>query len=119
MLTTAAWPEASRKWRPSEETIQQPSPREAIGKVFLKLRGKSPLLVGMRCPGKDCSRVENSVSAMGTNLSHGAARLRCEPDYWNRKRNVTSSVVLQGGSARPDSASGITIHCVSREMKRD
>ncbi len=57
MLTTAACPEASRKRRPSAAMIQQPSPREAIGKVFLKLRGKSPLLMGMTCPGKDCSRV--------------------------------------------------------------
>jgi len=66
-----------------------------MGKVILKLRGKSPLRAGMRCPAKDCSRVENSISAMGINLSHGEARLRREPDYWNRMRNVTSSVVLQ------------------------
>src|SRR5229473_437734 len=95
MLTTAACPEASRNRRPSSAIIQQPSPREATGKVFLKWRGKSPLRVGMRCPGKNCSRVENSVSAVGTNLSCGEARLRREPHYWNRKRNVTSSVVLQ------------------------
>ena len=63
MLTTAACPEASRKRRPSEEMIQQPSPREAIGNVFLKWRGKSPLLVGMRSPGKDCSRVESRIHA--------------------------------------------------------
>src|SRR6266566_2408579 len=40
MLTTAACPEASRNRRPSSATIQQPSPREATGKVFLKWRGK-------------------------------------------------------------------------------
>src|SRR6267378_2285265 len=95
MLTTAACPEASRNRRPSSAIIQQPSPREAIGKVFLKLRGKSPRRVGMRCPGKDCSRVENSVSTIEINLHTVGRGLRREPDYWNRKRNVTSSVVLQ------------------------
>src|SRR5882724_2057845 len=40
MLTTAAWPAASRYFRPSEENIQEPSPRTAVGKAFLKLRGK-------------------------------------------------------------------------------
>src|ERR1700674_1067641 len=62
MLTTAAWPEASRKRRPSEVMIPQPSPRTAMGKVFLKLREKSPLFVAMRCPGKDCSRVASARS---------------------------------------------------------
>src|SRR6266446_7684307 len=95
MLTTAACPAASRNRRPSSAMIQQPSPREATGKVFLKWRGKSPLRVGMRCPGKNCNRVENRAIAIGTNLSRGEARLRCEPDYWNHSRNVASSVVLQ------------------------
>src|SRR5713101_7904220 len=117
MLTTAACPEASRNRRPSAETIQQPSPREAIGKVFLKLRGKSPLRVGMRCPAKDCSRVKNSISAIGINLSPGAARLRREPDYWNRKRNVTSSVVLQ--EVVLQDLIPHMVFCVSQEMKRD
>lgn len=40
MLTTAAWPEASRYFWPSDEKIQEPSPRTAVGKDFLKLRGK-------------------------------------------------------------------------------
>src|SRR6266481_33354 len=103
MLTTAAWPEASRNRRPSEEMIQQPSPREARGKVFLKLRGKSLLLVGMRGPGKDCSRVASARSKTrgSGQLPH---KLRAEPrtrvarrgpDYWIRKRNVTSFVILQ------------------------
>src|SRR2546422_5467941 len=98
MLTTAACPEASRNRRPSSAMIQQPSPREAIGKVFLKLRGKSPLLVGMRCPGKDCTRVENSVSAMGTNLSHGAAPMRTGLLESEEKRDIIrrpARVVLQ------------------------
>src|SRR5260370_28148411 len=95
MLTTAACPAASRNRRPSSAMIQQPSQREATGKVFLKWRGKSPLRVGMRCPGKNCSRVENTVSAIGANVSPGNSGLRREPDYWNHNRNVTSSVVLQ------------------------
>src|SRR6266852_9544795 len=95
MLTTAACPAASRNRRPSSAMIQQPSPREATGKVFLKWRGKSPLRVGMRYPAKNCSRVESTVSVIRINLSHSRARLRREPHYWNRKRNVTSSVVLQ------------------------
>src|SRR5258705_6554818 len=61
MLTTAAWPAASRNRWPSSAMIQQPSPREATGKPFLKLRGKSPLRVGMSCPAKDCSRVASRV----------------------------------------------------------
>jgi len=36
------------------------------------LRGKSPLLVGMRYLEKDCSRVENGVSAIGINPSSRA-----------------------------------------------
>src|SRR5467141_2886235 len=103
MLTTAACPDASRKRRLSEEMIQQPSPREARGKVFLKLRGKSLLLVGMRGPGKDCSRVATARSKTrgSGQLPH---KLRAEPrtrvarrgpDYWIRKRNVTSFVILQ------------------------
>src|SRR5262249_18418547 len=47
MLTTAAWPAASRKRRSVSSTIQQPSPRAAIGNVFLRFQKKSPL-VGMR-----------------------------------------------------------------------
>src|ERR1700694_2935189 len=103
MVTTAAWPEASRKRRPSEEMIQQPSPREAIGKVFLKLREKSPLLVGMRCPGKDCSRVATARRKVSrswqlphklrTKPATGAASRG--PDYWIRQGNVTSFVILQ------------------------
>src|SRR5260370_32039165 len=76
MLTTAACPEASRNRRPSAAIIQQPSPREAIGKDFLKFRGNSPLRVGMRCPQMDCSKSR-------------------EPGYWIRNRNVTISVVLR------------------------
>src|SRR6266478_9726729 len=95
MLTTAACPAASRNRCPSSAMIQQPSPREATGKVFLKWRGKSPLRVGMRYPGRNCSRVENTVSVIRINLSRSRARVRREPDYWNHSRNVASSVVLQ------------------------
>src|SRR5213594_41122 len=56
ILTTAAWPAASRKRRPLSSIIQQPSPRDAMGNVFLRFREKSPL-VGMICPTKDCSRL--------------------------------------------------------------
>src|SRR6266403_3555941 len=63
MLTTAACPEASRNRRPSSAIIQQPSPRAAMGKVFLKLRGNSPLRVGIACPARDCSRVETRIRA--------------------------------------------------------
>src|SRR5713226_4958188 len=76
ILTTAACPEASRNRRPSAAMIQQPSPREAIGKVFLKFRGNSPLRVGMRYPQMDCSKSR-------------------EPGSWIRNRNVTISVVLR------------------------
>src|SRR5215467_8626210 len=51
MLTTAAWPAASRKRRPLSSTIQQPSPRAAMGNVFFRFREKSPL-VGMARPPK-------------------------------------------------------------------
>src|SRR6266480_1728871 len=103
MLTTAACPDASRNRRPSAAMIQQPSPRDATGKVFLKLRGKSLLLVGMTCPGKDCSRVATARSkARGSgrlprklraNPSTRAASRA--PGYWIRQGNVTSFVILQ------------------------
>src|SRR5439155_15364762 len=84
MLTTAACPEASRNRRPSAAIIQHPSPRAAMGKVFLKWRGKSPLLVGMRYPGKDCSRVENGTSAVGGALHAICAWLsRLLRVYWH------------------------------------
>src|SRR5712664_6296 len=120
MLTTAAWPEASRNRWPSPAIIQQPSPRDAMGKVFLKLRGKSPPRAGMRCPGKDCSRVKNSVSTIGTNLSHGEAQAstRARLLESEEKRDIIRRAA-RDGSARPDSAFGIAIHCVSQEMKRD
>src|SRR5882762_1994963 len=63
MLTTAACPEASRNRRPSSAIIQQPSPRAAMGRVFLKLRGNSSLRVGIACPARDCSRVETRIRA--------------------------------------------------------
>src|SRR5690349_10567000 len=34
-----------------------------MGNAFLKFLEKSPLLVGMRCPQNDCSRVVSAVSA--------------------------------------------------------
>src|SRR5260370_33269037 len=49
----------------------------------------------MTCSCKNCRRVENTVSAIGANVSPGNARLRREPDYRNHNRNVTSSVVLR------------------------
>src|SRR6266481_2830220 len=64
MLTTAACPAASRNRRPLSSVIQQPSPRTAMGKVFLKLREKSPLFISMACPGKNCSRVATARSKM-------------------------------------------------------
>src|SRR5258708_32578257 len=97
MLTPAAGPEAWRNRRPSSATIQQPSPREATGKVFLKWRGKRPGRVSMRYPGMNCNRGEKRASAISTNLSRGEARLRRQPLYWIRRRNVTSSLVLQDG----------------------
>src|SRR5579871_3081201 len=39
MLTTAAWPDASRRRRPSDVKIHDPSPRITIGKSFLKFLG--------------------------------------------------------------------------------
>src|SRR6266850_4068525 len=65
MLTTAACPAASRNRRPSSSMIQQPSPRTAMGKVFLKLREKSPPLVAMNCPGRNCSRVGSGRDRSG------------------------------------------------------
>src|SRR6266481_8626762 len=119
MLTTAACPAASRNRRPSSAMIQQPSPREATGKAFLKWRGKSPLRVGMRCPGKNCNRVENTVSVIGTNLScDWTAPARTGLLESQQKRDIIRRTA-RGGSARPDSACGIAIHCVSQEMKRD
>src|SRR5260370_30639987 len=79
MLTTAACPEASRNRRTSSAIIQHPSPRVAMGKVFLKWRGKRPPLGGMRCPGKECSRDAKGVSALGTKLSYGGARHPLNP----------------------------------------
>lgn len=73
MLTTAACPEASRNRWPSEEVIQQPSPRTAIGNAFLKLREKSPLFVAMSCPGKDCSRVASPDREAGEELCYAGA----------------------------------------------
>src|SRR5260370_19101979 len=115
VLTTAACREASRNRRASSAIIQQPSPGEAIGKVFLKLRGKSPRRVGMRCPGKDCSRVENSVSVIGINLSHGEARAARRTGLLEseEKRDIIRRAA-RDGSARPDSTFGIVIHCVRR-----
>src|SRR5260370_8784862 len=99
--------------------IQQPSPREATGKIFLKWRGKSPLRVGMRCPGKNCNRVENTVSLIGVNPScDWTAPARAALLESQQKRDIIRRTA-RGGSARPDSACGIAIHCVSQEMKRD
>src|SRR2546430_12915734 len=69
MLTTAAWPAASRNRRPLSSTIQQPSPRIARGNAFLRFRENSPL-VGMPCPGKDCSRLACDRKSTRLNSSH-------------------------------------------------
>ncbi len=46
MLMTAAWPDASRYSWPSEEMIEEPSPRTAVGKDFLKFREKREVTRG-------------------------------------------------------------------------
>jgi len=38
-------------------------PARGNRKGFLEITGESPLLVGMRCPGKDCTRVESCIRA--------------------------------------------------------
>src|SRR5258708_20989872 len=96
MLTTAACPEASRNRGPSSATIQQPSPREATGKVFLKWRGKRPVRVRMRYTGMNCNKVQNRPSALSNNLSRGEGRSPPKPRYFVRKGKVTAFLLLPG-----------------------
>src|SRR5881628_2467476 len=95
MLTTAAWPEASRNRRPLWSMIQQPSPRAAMGYVFLKFLEKSPVLINVSCPEKNCSRLASA---------HRNSAIACEQKFFvtpDRSASVSDHPTIQESAEQP------------------
>src|SRR2546422_7073456 len=83
--------------RPPRSTLFPYTTLFRSGKAFLKLRGKSPLLVGMRCPAKDCSRVparsEEHTSELQSRL-HLVCRLLLEKKKDNARPPSAATLAL-------------------------